>query len=185
MAGFHEWWVSEIGHAPADDEDRKMFAFALRAWRSALAYGQIDSVRPAVVERALKRVGTGESTAEDELTLRERILVGDETIAAMQTDLNEWEDQIQQRGEQAVAEVAPAQPEGPVPPGAIAIGGIRWRCPRCSFMGGNVRVELTCRGCSWPADDTRPWVVDPADPQHPDYVEEKAPEDGGDAQDAS
>jgi hypothetical protein len=178
MANFHEWWVSEIGHPPADEEDRKLFAFALRAWRSALAFGQIDMVRPVVVERALKRVGEGESTAEDELTLRERILIGDETIAALQADLNEWDGRPPQVEPEAAVAVQ-AEPEGPIPPGATPLGGIRWRCPRCNFMGGMRQVETVCRGCSYPGDDTRAWKVDPEDPAHPDYDPSK--EDGGDA----
>lgn len=157
MLDFHEWWVSEIGHPPADEEDRKLFTFALRAWRSALTHGQ-SVVGPEAVERALVRVGKGETTSDDELTLRERIQIGEETIMAMEAELQQYEGVEAQQPSEGVPQSAL---EGPVPTGATPLGGTRWRCPRCNFMGGNTRVEHTCRGCSWPADDTRPWIVDP------------------------
>jgi rubrerythrin len=150
---FHEWWVSEIGHPPANKEEAQAFRLCLTAWRVALTRGDRE-VYPEDTERALKRVGQGESTYEDELAIRLRIQIGDETIAALIADLDTFADVRQ--AQSAAAE----QRREIMPDGAKPLGGTRWRCPRCNFIGGLRQPETICRGCSFPGEDTRAWVGD-------------------------
>jgi len=141
---FQGWWVEEVGHPPADDDDRKMFGLALTAWRAALAYGGDSVVNPEKVENALKRVGEGTSTADDEVEIRIRIRVADDTAAFLGDSLSAY-----QEAEAAVT------PDAPMPPGALPMGGRMWRCARCNFICGVKRIERECRGCGFPGEDNR------------------------------
>jgi len=147
---FHEWWVSEISHPPANKEEAQAFRLCLTAWRVALVRGDRE-VYPEETEHALKRVGEGKSTYEDELTLRLRIQIGEETVAALMADLETFADvrQAQTAAQEQWREI--------MPDGAKSMGGNRWRCPRCNFIGGLRQVETVCRACSYPGEDTRDW----------------------------
>jgi hypothetical protein len=145
--------MAEVGHAPEDDQDRTLFSLAHRAWRAALVFGE-PSIQPEAVEETLKRVGTGQTTYDDELTLRERIRVGDAAVH----NLEGWLSQYQDAERQAMVDAS--APEGPIPKGAQPLGGNRWRCPRCRFIGGLRKIEKACRACSWPGKDTRDWTTD-------------------------
>jgi len=153
---FHEWWVSEIGHPPASKEEAQAFRLCLTAWRVALVRGDRE-VFPEDTERALKLVGEGKSTYEDELALRLRIQIGDETVAALMADLATYADvrQAQAAAQEQWREI--------MPDGAKSLGGNRWRCPRCNFIGGIRQVETICRGCSYPGEDTRAWTAENAE----------------------
>jgi hypothetical protein len=133
-----------MGEKPETDADERAFLVAHEAWLVAITEGN-RYVEPEAVESALRRVGSAESTAEDESLLRMRIQTADLLISQMEGFIVE------------------AQKNAPVirgvPEGAIHLGGRRWRCPRCNFLAGLMREELECRGCSFPGDDTRPWVV--------------------------
>lgn len=141
---FQEWWIAEVGHPPADEDDRKMFGFALTTWRAALAFGGDSIIEPEKIEKCLDRVGNGTSTAEDEVEIRMRIRAADDAAAFLGDSLSAY-----QEAEAAV------RPEDPMPAGAQPMGGRMWRCPRCNFICGVKRIERVCRGCSFPGDDTR------------------------------
>lgn len=148
---FHEWWVAEIGHPPDGTDEANIFRMAYRAWQVALTAGN-RAVEPEKVERSLGRVGEGNTTQDDELVLRQRIQVADVTIAMLTADLESLANvrAFKQAEEEAQAEW--------MPKGASPLGGKRWRCPRCNFIGGLRKVETECRGCNYPGDDTRDWV---------------------------
>jgi len=148
---FVSWWVSEIGHPPADPDEVRIFHMAYRAWRVALAHGD-RSVDPAKVESALCRVGEGTSTADDETLLRQRIQVADLAAAVLEADLEGLANvrAFRQAEEEDQAEW--------MPKGASPMGGKRWRCPRCNFIAGLRKTETVCRGCNFPEEDTRDWT---------------------------
>lgn len=148
---FDAWWVQQIGHPPSDKEEERLFALSHLAWRAALAYGEREIV-PAQVEKALLRVGEGESTHEDELLLRTRIEVTDLTARSLEHQLDQYA-VLQEHVQAEQARQANWKPDG-----AEAMGGRRWRCPRCRFIGGLKRIELICRGCGYPGEDTREWT---------------------------
>jgi len=153
MNSFEEWWVDTAGKPPSTDDERAAFRLTYLAWRAALTFGAWDIPAP-VVDSALKRVGTGTSTYDDELLLRRRIIVGDEVASMLTLELDSFQDVRDRLATQA------EQESSYMPEGATPMGGSRWRCSRCNFIGGLKRVETICRGCGYPGDDTRTWLND-------------------------
>lgn len=147
---FDEWWTQEIGHPPRDDDERKVFLMAHLAWRAALSYGEWEP-GPADVEWALKATRKA-AGAETELVLRNRILIADMTIESLEAQMSRY-DELRVELDARVAQERQVAPEG-----AKMLGGTRWQCPRCNFIAGIKRIELECRGCSYPGDDTRSWT---------------------------
>jgi len=152
---FEEWWTAEYTEPPHTPERRRVFDATHAAWRNALARGQIQ--QPALdVLSILERVAQGMTTAQDALALREHMTIQALTNENLEAQLYNIEQQAQAYA-QAAAQADASRKAAGIPEGAIPMGGTRWRCPRCSFVAGNVRHEPVCRACSFPEEDTRDW----------------------------
>ncbi len=156
---FHEWWSQQVGHPPQNKNEQEAFAMSMLAWQAALMMGDVPPVEPAKIERSLMRVGSGETTHEDELLLRHRIQIGDDTLAMLESQVESYAAVAQE-----VADAAPPQKPGPVPDGAIAMGGKVWKCPRCNFINGIKSTRPECRACNFPGAETREWILKPEVP---------------------
>lgn len=152
---FEEWWTAEFTEPPHTPAARTLFDAAHRAWRNALARGQIQQPAQEVMV-ILERVAQGMTTAEDALTLREHMTVQALTNENLEIQLQAIEQQAQAYAQAEQQAEAERKGRG-IPPGAHMMGGTRWRCPRCSFIAGNVRHEPSCRACNYPEPDTRDW----------------------------
>jgi len=152
---FEAWWVAERGHPPTNDIERAEFSMAHLAWRGALARGQIE--QPTIsLQGALGRVERATCTAEDARVIYEYLAIQTMSIEHLEAQLANIEAQADAYAEYAGQLNAEREAKG-IPEGGIPMGGTRWRCPRCSFIAGNVRHEPTCRACNFPAEDTRDW----------------------------
>ena len=152
---FEEWWAAGAGDPLDTAEGRKAFNAAHTAWRNALARGQIQQPAHDVLE-ILERVGSGMTTESDALALREHMTIQALTNQNLEDQLYAIEQQAEAYAEAARRDEATRQAAG-IPAGAHMMGGTRWRCPRCSFVAGNVRHEPVCRACNFPEEDTRDW----------------------------
>lgn len=158
---FHEWWTEHIGHPPSDDTERAAFATSMLAWQAALVLSDAPPIQPAAIEAALKRVGSAETTHEDELLLRNRIGVADDTITLLGVQIEEFS----YLATRLDADAAQAKEERPVPEGGLAMGGKMWKCPRCNFINGLKETRRECRSCGFPGEEKREWVLNPDPPE--------------------
>ncbi len=154
MISFETYWVGEYSRPPATDAERGAFRIAHDAWRNALARGQLT--QPANIEGVLERVASGMSTAGDALVIREYLTTQVFSIENLDAQLVAIEQQAEAHAIASQQADASRKAAG-IPAGAHPMGGTRWRCPRCSFVAGNVRHEPACRACSFPGEDTRDW----------------------------